>query len=282
MAEPLERVQREVRIAEPAEAVVPRASRAGVLRDARRRRGEEGARVLVLVELERERRADHLVLVLARYARPLDPAAPVVERPLEEALCGLLEADLERLPPRQDEVSVLLEEKRALVLDVRQRDVRRQPNRRRKARVLDVVRRSPGCDLCEAVLVCGPAPHARLRLARERSHDPDEHGRLEEAVVEVEARCEVDELERAARAVEHRSQHVRVLDVLLADLLGSDALYHEGSGSLAVEQRAEDEARIGTWPAEPLHRSVPEERAVGAVADDAEAVGHGEKLFEDA
>src|SRR6185436_6499903 len=50
--EPLECVQGEVRVAEPAEAVVPVAARAWVLRNARRRGGEERARVLVLVELQ--------------------------------------------------------------------------------------------------------------------------------------------------------------------------------------------------------------------------------------
>ena len=100
-----------------------------MLGKARRRRGEQRARVLVLVELERERRAHDLVLVVARHARALHPAPPVVERPLEEALRGLLEPRLERLAPGEDEVAVALEQERPLVLDVRQRDVRRQSHR---------------------------------------------------------------------------------------------------------------------------------------------------------
>ena len=111
--EPLERVQREVRVTQPAEAVVPVASRPGVLGEARRRRGEERARVLVLVQLERERRAHDLVLVVARDPRALHPAAPVVERALEEALGGLLEPGFERLAPGEDEVAVVLEQERA-------------------------------------------------------------------------------------------------------------------------------------------------------------------------
>ena len=118
VAEPLEGVQREVRVAQPAEAVVPRAAGAGMLGQAGRRRGEQRARVLVLVQLERERRADDLALVVARNARPLHPAPPVVERALEEALGGLLESRLERLAPGENEVPVVLEQERALVLDV--------------------------------------------------------------------------------------------------------------------------------------------------------------------
>ncbi len=275
--ESFERVQREVRVAQPAEAVVPRAARARVLREARRGRGEERARVLVLVELQHERRADDLVLVVARHARPLHPAAPVVERSLEEALGGLLEPRLERLAPREDEVPVVLEEERALVLDVRQRDVRREAHRRREARELDVVRRAPAADLVEAVLVRRPAADACARLTRDRTQDPDEHRRLEEAVVEMEARREVDELERTRLAAEDRAQHVGVLEVRLLDLGCVDALDRERAALLAVEQRTDDEARVGTRPAQPLDRALLEERAVRAVTDDGEALAHGSR-----
>ncbi len=116
--EPLERVEREVRVTQPAEAVVPVAPGPRVLGKARRRRSKQRARVLVLVELERERRAHDLVLVVAGDARALHPAPPVVERALEEALRGLLEPRLERLAPGEDEVAVVLEEEGPLVLDV--------------------------------------------------------------------------------------------------------------------------------------------------------------------
>ena len=233
--EPLERVEREVRVAEPAEAVVPRPPRARVLGDARRRRGEERARVLVLVELERERGADDLLLIVARDARALHPAAPVVERPLEEALGRLLEPRLERLAPRQDEVAVAFQQERALVLDVRQRHVRREPHRRREPRELDVVRGAPAPDRLEPVLVGRTAAHPCAGLAFERPHDPDEHRRLEEAVVQGEARREVDDLERAAVAAEDRAHDVRVLDVRRLDHRRVDALDREGAALLAVE-----------------------------------------------
>ena len=53
-----------------------------------------------------------------------------------------------------------------------------------------------------------------------------------------------------------------------------DALDDEGAALLAIEERPEDEARVGARPAQPLHRSVLEQCAVRAVADDAEAVCH--------
>ena len=275
VTEPLERVEREVRVAQPAEAVVPGTPRARVLGDARRRRGEERARVLVLMELERERGADDLALVVAGHACALHPPSPVVERSLEEALRGLLETRLERLAPGDDEVAVVLEQERPLVLDVRERDVGREPNGRREAGELDVVRRAPAADLLEAVFVRRSAAHPRARLTRQRTQDADEHRRLEEAVVEVEARREVDELELAMLSTKDGAQDVRVLEVRLLDLGRVDPLDRERAALLAVEERAEDEARVGSRPAEPLDGALLQESAVRAVSDDGEAAGHG-------
>ena len=56
---------------------------------------------------------------------------------------------------------------------------------------------------------------------------------------------------------------------------GVQALDGERPSAVAVEERPEHEARIRTRPAEPLDGSVPNERAVRAVADDAEAARHG-------
>ena len=214
------------------------------------------------------------LLVVARDARALHPAPPVVEGALEEALGRLLEPRLERLAPGEDEVAVVLEQEGPLVLDVRERDVRRQADRRGEAGELDVVRRAPAPDLLEPVLVGGPAADARARLAGQRPEDADEHRRLEEALVELEARREVDELERPVLAAPHRAQDVRVLDVRLLDRGRVDALDRERAALLAVEERPEDEARVRTRPAHPLHRALAEERAVRAVADDGEAVRH--------
>ena len=53
-----------------------------------------------------------------------------------------------------------------------------------------------------------------------------------------------------------------------------DAFHDERAAALPVEERAEDEARVGPRPAQPLHRSVAEEGVVRAVSDDPEAVCH--------
>src|SRR5262249_59940812 len=89
--EPLEGVEREVRVAQPAVPVIPRPARARMLGEARGRRREQGAGVLVLGQLEHERRPDDFTLVVARHACPRDPEPPVVERALEKALRRLLE-----------------------------------------------------------------------------------------------------------------------------------------------------------------------------------------------
>jgi hypothetical protein len=245
-----------------------------MLRDARRRRREQRPGVVVLMQLERERGAHDLALVIAWHASALHPAPPVVERSLEEALGGLLEAGLERLAPGEDEVAIALEQERALVLDVGEGHVRRESDGGREARERDVVRRAPAADLLQPVLVRREAANARTRLPRQRPHDPDEHRRLEEPVVQLEARREVDELELAAVAREHGADDVRVLEVARLDLVRIDAFDRERPAALTVEERAEHEARVRAGPAEPLDRAVLEQRAVRAVSDDGEAVGH--------
>src|SRR6185436_17093578 len=228
-----------------------------------------------------ECRAHDLLLVVARDARSLHPATPVVERSLEEALGRLLEACLERLAPREHEMAIALEQEGPLVLDVRERHVRREAHGCREAGELDVVRGAPAADLVEAVLVGRSAPHARSRLARDRPQDADEHRRLEEAVVELEARREVDQLERSALTSEGGLEDVRVLDVRLVDLRRVDALDGERAALLAIEQRPEDEARVGPGPAHEFDRALLEKGTVRAVSDDGEAVAHDVTLFAD-
>ena len=175
-------------------------------------------------------------------------------------------------------MAVALEQEWPLVLDVRERDVGCQPDRGRKPRVLDVVRSPPEAHLLQPVLVRGTAAHACARLTHEGAQDPHEHRRLEEAVVQVEAGGEVEELELPAGPAEEGAEHVRVLDVLLLHDLGVRALHGEDAASLAVEKRPEDEARVGPGPAEPFHRAVAEQRVVRAVADDAETVCHRDAI----
>ena len=275
VTEPLERVEREVRVAEPAVAVIPRAAGARVLRKARGRRGEQRARVLVLVELQHERRADHLALVVARHTRPLDPVAPMLDGAREESLGCVLEARLERLAEGQRQVVVTVEQERTAVLDVGERHVRRQPERRAEARVLDVVRRTPRRGHDPTVVVDGAAADDRPRVAFQRADDPQQHRGLEGAVVEDEPRGEVEQLERAVRPREDRAQDVRVLDVAVGDRVGVDTLDRELAALLPVEERPEDEARVGAGPAEPFDRSPRDERRRRAVADDAQRRGHG-------
>jgi hypothetical protein len=171
-------------------------------------------------------------------------------------------------------VAVAFEEERPLVLDVRERDVRREPHGGREPGVLDVVRRPPEPGLGEAVLVDGLAANARARLSAERPQDADQHLRLERAVVEDEPRREVDELELAGRRPEDGAEDVRVLEVLLMDLGRVDSLDGEDAAALGVQERAEHEARVRARPAHPLDRPVADERVVRAVADEGETSRH--------
>ena len=75
-----------VGVAQPAVAVVPRPAASGRLGDRGRHRRDDGPRVLEAVELQRQGRADHLLLEERRDVAVLDPALPVARRLVEEAL----------------------------------------------------------------------------------------------------------------------------------------------------------------------------------------------------
>ena len=246
-----------------------------MLGQARRRRREQRARVLVLVQLQHERRADHLALVVARCPGALHPASPVVDGALEEALRRLLEPGLERLAPGQNQVMVAFDQERPLLLDVAERHVRRQAHGCGQVGELDVVAGPPRAGDGLAVVVHRAAADDGARLALQRAQDADEHQRLESAgrTARSAARSRAARSSRRARRTIVRRTFV-FSTYSCVDLGGADALDDEGAAALPVEQRPEHEARVGSRPAEPFDRASVEEGAERAVADDPKAARH--------
>ena len=230
-----------------------------MLGQTRRRRREQGARVLVLMELQHECRANHLALVVAGHTGAFHPFAPMLDRALEEPLGRLLETGFERLAEGEREVVVAVEQERPLILDVGERDVRGQPERRRQPRILDVVGRAPRRRREAPVVVHRAAADDGAGIACERPQDSHHHRRLVRPVVEEKARGEIDQFERSRRAREDRAQDIGVLDVVVGDARDLDPVDGEGTALLTVEERAEDEARIRSRPAEPFDRAARDE-----------------------
>ncbi len=88
-AEPQQRVEREGRVADPGVAVVPVALAAELLRQARRRRGDDRARRAVREQLERERRPVHHLAPAPLVAGVREPPAPVRAPCARRARVGL-------------------------------------------------------------------------------------------------------------------------------------------------------------------------------------------------
>ena len=77
-AEPVQRVDDEIRVAQPAVAVVPVALRVRRLRDRGGQRGDDRAGLLEVAQLQRDRGADHRLLPVERDRQRAHPVAPVV------------------------------------------------------------------------------------------------------------------------------------------------------------------------------------------------------------
>jgi hypothetical protein len=269
VAQALEGIEREIRVAEPAVAVVPAPSGARVLGETRRRRRDDGSGVLELVQLQHERGANYVFLVVAWDSRTLYPTPPVVGGPREKAVCGLLQRRLQGRPPGEDQMGIAHQHEGAIVDDVRQRNVGRQPHRRIQSLVLDVVARGIRRGRLPPVVANRVAAHAHKGISLERPQNPDDHRGLEVAIVEVESRSKIQKLERARRRSEHGAQNVGVLDVLLLHGERVRRLHVEGSPFFCIEKGSKDEAAVHARPAEPGDRTVLEQRAVRAVAYDA-------------
>ena len=84
-AQPVQRVDHEIAVAQPAVAVIPVASAACRFRDGGGHGGDDGAGVVIGVQLERDRGADHGLLPFEGNAERAHPLAPVLRGFLQKA-----------------------------------------------------------------------------------------------------------------------------------------------------------------------------------------------------
>jgi hypothetical protein len=274
--QPVERVHHEVGVAQPAVAVVPVAPAVGRLGYGGGQGGDHRAGVVVGGELERDGRADDLVLPLERDGQAAHPFLPVVPRELEEVAGHLRHGALQRLVGAHHERHAVAQDEWHLLEDGRDRAVRREAQHVRSPHVADVVGAGGHLRAAPAVVVGGPHEHADARAAGDRAHDPDQLRRAEEAPELAEARREIDDLHRAAPVVEKpRHEDGRVGQVVLLGAREPGELdAHEaeiGFAAALAQQRAEHGIAVEAREARPhdLARAV-DQRADARVADDAE------------
>ena len=269
VAQPAQRLDDEGGVAEPAEAVIPGAARAERFGNAGGRRGDDRAGVVVGVQLEAQRGAQHRLRRERRQRAGLGPDAPAADRLLERGLGVRRRLDVRRLAGAQRE------EDRPIDSDRRCRrgctapahwsrgtggsDRRRlrgpgprRRSRRWRARSRAADRSAPGRAACPAIGHEQPA-HLDRRIDLQALQD---------------ARREVVDLEAAVRRLDLGAHHVGVADVAAVGAPVLDGLERPRAAALLIEQPREDRRAVEARQAQPVDAGVgSDEGEDAAVAD---------------
>ena len=161
-------------------------------------RGDHGAGLVEIAELERDGGADDRFLPVDRDRQAAHPFHPVVVRALGEFAAGRRQIALERLVRPEHEVHRPGEHEGRLALDQRERRVRRQADHGGLGGIADMVAAKRVVRERLAVVARGPHPDGDPRQAGDRLDDPIELRRPEYAAELAEARHEVGDLDLAA------------------------------------------------------------------------------------
>src|SRR5690606_13721159 len=272
-AQAIERLDDEVGITQPAEAVVPVTFAAGRLGDRGGVRRDDGAGFLERTQLQRDRRADRLALPFVGNRERPHPVGPVVDRLVEEGRGDRVGRLVERLVRPEDQVQRLREHEGRLVQHIGERGVGGQPQRiGARADEADVIRAGDGM-AGFAVVVGGPHPQPDARQAGQRFDPAHDRGGPEVTAELLEARREVGDAQRIAVPVaQHRLDDGGVASIARA------ALDHALEGDLAEalflvagEQVAEDRVAVEARRAPPDDAAERiDQRRDAAVADQAQ------------
>ena len=280
-AQAVERLDDEIGVAQPAEAVVPGARRAGRLGDRGRVRRDDAAGLLEIAQLERDRGADHRVLPIVGDREAADPVAPIVARAIEELAAGPRQFARERLVGAEHHVHRARERKRRLALDERERGIGGQAHDRAAAPIADVVAADRMLVDRVAVVVRRAETDGDAGKPGDRLDHAEQLRRPERAVEIAEAGREVGDAHRAALAVGQHRLHDRGVAHVFRLEVDHAVEHHVGESLLlvardqAAEHRVGVEARIAP-PHDP--RTGFEEGGGASVADDGKVeskVGHG-------
>jgi hypothetical protein len=126
-AEPVQRVDDEIGVAQPAIAVVPGALSVRCFGHGGRQRRDDASGVVERIELQRDGRADHLVLPFERDREVAHPVPPVARSLLVQAAPGLERTCLQRFVRAKDEGQRIVDQEAAGFDHMRDRRVGRQP-----------------------------------------------------------------------------------------------------------------------------------------------------------
>ena len=242
--QPVERVHHEIRVPQPAIAIVPVAAAVGCLGNGRRHRRDDRAGILECVEFQGDRRPDHRVLPFEGNGQMAHPPPPVGDRFVAEMSRDLFHRALEGFIGPEDQADVVLQEEGSLFHDRRHRHISGQPDHDRPAKVSDVIAAAGLLRGVPTVMAGRPQADPHPRIAGDPADPPDQRHGTEHPAVLAESRGEVGDFDAGAARVEQAGDQDRRVDevfLLLRDAV--EQIHREEAGIVLTgpfaQQRAE-------------------------------------------
>ena len=213
-AQPIQGANDEIGVAQPAEAIVPVALRAGGLGNRGCVGRDDRACLLEVAQLQCNGGPDDGELPFERDAETAHPVEPIVARALEKLARDRVDGGFERLVGAEDQRDGVRQRERCLVCDVGQRRIRREPQNVDTADEAHVVGADRLAVAGLAVVERRPQPDGDTRQSPHGLDAADDLRGVESALEALEARREVGNLDDVAVAVlEDRLHDRRIADV---------------------------------------------------------------------
>ena len=243
-------------VAQPAEAVIPRPSRANRFRNAGRRRGDDRAGVVVGMQLEAERGAQHRLRRELRQRAGLGPGPPAADGLLEYGLRIGRRPNGRRLAGTQRKEGRPIQADRGAVDQVRRRHVGREIEPRRATHHFQARARRDDLDIGARVIGPRIEMDVDARRAGDRHQQPAHFDRRLHLQAFHQSRREIVQLETAASGVHLGAHNVGVAHVARGRVPVIDRLERPAAATLLIEQPAEHRRAVEARQAQPVDAGV--------------------------
>ncbi len=200
-ADAIECLDHEIGVAQPAEAIIPVASRFRRFRDRGGVGGDDGAGLLEIAELERDCRADDLILPIVGDRQPAHPFRPVIARAFVKLAGGGFEIAGEGFIHAEHKLDRAGEREGRFLRDIGERSVGGEADDvARAVAIADVVAAHQTAQACFAVILRRAEADGDARQARHGLDDPHKLGRTRDAAEILVTRGEIGDAHAGAVA----------------------------------------------------------------------------------
>src|SRR5262245_39080287 len=271
VAQVMKRREDEIRVAQPAIAVIPVATSARLFRKARRQGCQYSAGVFEAVEFQGQSGADDLLLMQQRHRAVFDPDAPVAYCLFEKVVCDFDEVVFNAESPCEAKIELLRQRNRNFFAEIGQRHVGQQAERLSADVVAQMVTASYRMDGSLLPSRNWTAAHADGRNAPQRFDQTKECRRTIDASILIESWTEVGNLKRVpARRCDSGEQNIRVRKIALfgLDVGGRDRARNRKVPPIRIKQSTENRRAVRSRGTHPFDSAVqPDQRRSLTIAD---------------